>query len=373
MLPSNNPHFPRFEGDFCERKPCIASPCLRGTCVFANVSSLHSLSSVSDHDKPRPLTNKSSTKSKRDTVSGDYNKNDDGRSFEESYLAPEEKFKWFRQTSFEEDVSTAENWVETAEETTDHTLNSGKGRDSQTLTTASSEGNYLQVAQRMTENQAEFLKFELEEGDQMTRFESETDQELISELVEAKHKYSDEGELHVTTEKSGATTSPNLERKNQGHKILGSNNSLNGSDITQGRKDDYQFNPKNGSHVRQRGRSFDDFFNYPDGSQETYVDLEFLQAHGQSYEEPEVKFQIGSGSEYDAMFPPNSEAALDFISSGSGFADAANQNLSSIHSETSHCLCPAGFHGRFCEVQDEEREFPTNKFHSKCDCYSSMK
>ena len=168
-------------------------------------------------------------------------------------------------------------------------LNSGKGRDSQTLTTASSEGNYLQVAQRMTENQAEFLKFELEEGDQMTRFESETDQELISELVEAKHKYSDEGELHVTTEKSGATTSPNLERKNQGHKILGSNNSLNGSDITQGRKDDYQFNPKNGSHVRQRGRSFDDFFNYPDGSQETYVDLEFLQAHGQSYEEPEVK------------------------------------------------------------------------------------
>ncbi|KAF2352146.1 EGF-like domain [Trinorchestia longiramus] len=81
-------------------------------------------------------------------------------------------------------------------------------------------------------------------------------------------------------------------------------------------------------------------------SYETYVDMDFFHAHGK---DSEVDDEDSTEAWYQQQLHEESVLTRNSVSNASAH-------------EAKLCLCPTGYHGRFCEVADERRKRVQNKF-----------
>ena len=102
---------------------------------------------------------------------------------------------------------------------------------------------------------------------------------------------------------------------------------------------------------------------------ETYVDMEFLQAHdGQReyFDEPVEPWSLtGYSSSLQQFSNRNTTVYGEDTSIGAGHeTQSASDN--DTDTEAPYCLCHRGYHGRFCELTDESRSADKTKMAGQC-------
>lgn len=106
----------------------------------------------------------------------------------------------------------------------------------------------------------------------------------------------------------------------------------------------------------------------PEMNTETYVDMEFLQAHDKHREyladslgDARDPWSLTGYSSFEQNFGDTLKSAHD----QTVVEKSTNKALHGRDDAESHppyCLCPAGYHGRLCETRDDTRKQSTDKF-----------
>jgi len=97
---------------------------------------------------------------------------------------------------------------------------------------------------------------------------------------------------------------------------------------------------------------------------ETYVDMEFLAAHDKMRKETNMELNSWNISEYgESNSPLLSGYQENLNNENTANNHRVTTNISS--DDSPYCLCPKGYHGRFCSRHNEVRHYPPNKFFGK--------